>query len=108
MQSQPMQLNAITIVKISVIGADKAPVEEVVKQALILSNNDNVAIEVAHKGKVFIVSAESIVSNIAKEVEGFKKEEPQQLNKPMMPEGQELGAKKMSPQIAEGSIGKKK
>lgn len=75
MQSQPMQLSAITVVKMLVVGADKAPVEEVVKQALTFSNNENVPIEVAHKGKVFIVSSERIVSDITKEVESFKKEE---------------------------------
>lgn len=108
MQSQPMQLNAITIVKISVMGNEKAPVEEVIKQAFTLSNNESVEIEVAHKGKLFMVSSERIVMSITKEVENIKKVEPQQLNKPMLPEGKELGAKKMEPQIRTGQAEKKK
>jgi predicted nucleic acid-binding protein len=89
MQSQSVPLTALKLLKMIVKANDDAPIEEVVRQALTMSTNDLVIVEVSHKGKRFEVSAENVIMSLAASTQA-----PQQLDKPILPDP--LQAKNMN------------
>lgn len=87
---------AIRISKVIVVGADDANENEVMLQALSLSNNDRVNVEVTHKEKRYTISAVQIAKNILKDIEKQRVEKVEAEKKQEAIKKMEAGAMKQS------------